>query len=156
MAANILTKNNTDQLAKWYGDGPHYIVSQTMLGGGSSANLTNGPINAATAFVPPCGLEIVSAVHTATGTYTLTFSDVNFAVADWHVSIDDVNGSTPVSGYLGQWANLGAANPASTTSAVTTCVLTTYTTGSSAVDVALNTPVRIFVVFKKDNTGAAA
>jgi hypothetical protein len=156
MAANILTKNNTDQLAKWYGEGPHYILAQTMLGGGAAANLSNGPINSATASVPPCAVEIVSGVHTATGTYTITLSDVYYAIADCRACVDDVNGSTPVLAFCGQWANLGAANPASTTSAVATFVLTTYNSSLAAVDVALNTPVRFLITFKKDLTGAAA
>lgn len=154
---NILTKNNTDQLAKWYGEGPHYIVSQTLLGGGAATSLSLPPVQSAVANKPPCCVEIVSAAYNAaTGTYLLTFADSNYAVAGWSVSIDDVNGSTPRDGYLGQWANLGADNPAATTLSPTTCILTTYTASGSASDIALNTPVRIMVIFKKDNTGAAA
>jgi len=145
-------KNNASPLAYWYGAGTFYVLEMTLLGAGTG----NAPtIPAVSGTVPPCAIEITKVTNTATGVNTLTFADSYWAVAAWNVSVDDVNAATPVSGYLGQFANLEAAAP-TTAGAAMTCVLSTYTTGSSAVDVALNTPIRITIVFKKNSTGAAA
>lgn len=137
--------------AEFYGTGPHRVLNQTMLGGGSAANLKLAAISATAGAVQPCAVEILSGVRTATGTYTLTFAGNHNAIAYMHASVDDVNGSTPIGAFLGQAANLGTNTPL-------TLVLTTYATGGggSAADVALNTPIRIHVWFKDDNTGATA
>jgi hypothetical protein len=143
--AALPVRNNTTVIQNYYGEGPYYVLHATLAGNGSG-NLKIAAPGATT--LPPCQVEILSAVHTATGTWTLTFADSYFAVADWNVSIDDINGATPVSGYLGQFANLNTTTPM-------TCVLTTYAAGAAA-DVAANTPVRINIVFKRESTGATA
>ena len=155
MATSV--KHSMDPTPKHYGVGPHWILEFTMLGQGSGnapilvAQPSNPP---AAATVPACvPTAMVVAANTGTGVNTLTFDDAYWAVASWNVSVDDVNAATPVSGYLGQFTNLGAGLTGAGSNL--TCVLSTYTTGSSAVDVALNTPIRISICFKKSPTGAA-
>ena len=150
-------KHTMDMRPALYGVGPHWTLEFTMLGQGSgnAPIMVAAPTNpTAAATVPSCvPTTLVTATNTATGVNTLTFDDAYWAVASWQVSVDDINAATPVSGYLGQFTNLGAGVTGA--GSVLTCVLSTYTTGSSALDVALNTPIRIRITFKKDYTGAA-
>jgi hypothetical protein len=147
-----------DPAPKYYGVGPHWIAHFTMLGqGGGNAPImvaapSSNPPSAATV---PSGIPtgMVVATNTGTGVNTLTFDDAYWAVDDWKVSIDDINGATPTLGYLGQFSNLGAGVTGAGTNM--TCVLTTYNSSFQALDIALNTPIRITIVFKKSYTGAA-
>ena len=154
-------KHSMDKLVQFYGLGPHWIAEWTMLGQGSGnapimvAQPSNPP---AVATVPSCiPTTMVAITNTGTGVNTLTFDDAYWAVAGWQVSVDDINGATPIDGYLGQFTNLGAGLTGAGTNL--TCVLTTYIgNGGSigtAVDVALNTPIRVRINFKKSYTGAA-
>jgi hypothetical protein len=143
--ATAPVRNNTQRLANRYGAGPHYLLDETILGAGAAAPT----VPAIGAAVPPCAIEIVSITRTSAGVYTLTFADNYYAIASWSVCIDDVNGATPCAGYLGQFANLGTGTPM-------TCVLTTYNSAFAATDMALGTPIRLSIAFKKDSSGAAA
>ena len=154
-------KHSMDPTPKHYGVGPHWIMEFTMLGQGAG----NAPIMVAQPSNPPAAATIpsciptgiVTATNTGTGVNTLTFDDAYWAVAFCAATVDDINGSTPIDAYLGQWANLGAGLTGAGSNA--TCVLTTYVgNGGSigqAVDVALNTPIRIQITFKKGYSGAA-
>ena len=138
-------------VATFYGAGPHRILAMTLLGGGSGKALAVPPVSAVAGTVVPCASEIVSCAYTTTGSYVLTFAGNHYAIAYMHASVDDINAATPVGAFLGQATSLGTGTPL-------TLVLSTYATGGggSAADVALNTPVRILIHFKDDNTGAAA
>lgn len=134
-------------VAQFYGAGPFRILSQTIVGAGGTSNPTISAAGATSN--PPCASEIVSAAYnSATGTYLLTFAGNHFAVAFADATVDDINGTSPVNAYLGQWTGLNSNAPL-------TCILTTYV-NNAASNLANGTPVRIFIVFKDDTTGAAA
>lgn len=152
-------KNHTTVGLQIYGDGPYFWLNGVILTGGGTNNITIPPVNGT---VPPCQLEILSGTRTGTGRWTLQFADNYYAIADWDVAIDDVNGATPLNGYLGQFANLGAKDNTGGGPSLTgtsglpmTCVLTVYA-NNVANDPAANTPVRISILFKKETTGPVA
>ena len=148
--ATLPVKNNTTPASNMYGAGPFFELNETLLGAGAAAP----PVPLVTGASPPCAMEIVKVVRNSAGNYTLTFADEYFAIAGWNVNLDDINGATPWIAALGQWSNLGAGGPG-TPGQPLTCVLTTYSAGGAATDAALNTPIRITIIFKKESTGAA-
>ena len=124
----------------------------TFFGSASGMSTRPPTFNSSTPTVPSCiPTAIVTGANTGTGVNTLTFDDCYWAVADWKVTVDDINAATPILGFLGQFSNLGAGVTGA--GSLMTCVLSTYTLANAAVDVALNTPIRFTIVFKKDGTG---
>ena len=139
-------KNNTDAHGQWYGEGPHYILAETLLGAGAAA-LTVPAVSSAT--TPPCAIEVVSVSRTSTGIYVVTLADCYYAVAYCAAEVDD-GASGNVDARISNWTNLQTSTPA-------TFTIRTYVPGGTTpVDVAAAVAIRIFVVFKKDPTGAAA
>lgn len=130
-----------------YGAGDTYILNVTIVGAGAAAP-TVAAANDATN--PPGSCEIISPMtRSGTGVYGVTLSDAYYAVKSWSVAIDDINGASPVEGYLGQFTGLQTSSPL-------TFTLSTYTPSGVAADIALNTACRITIWFKKNTTGAAA
>jgi hypothetical protein len=152
-------KHSLDPAVKFYGVGPHWVCEFTLLGQGSG----NAPIMVAQPSNPPAAATTPSCVPTAmitvantgTGVNTLTFDDAYWAIAGMRADVDDINAATPIAAYLGQPTNLGAGLTGAGTNLVLT--LSTYNPLASyaAVDVALNTPIRVYINFKKGYTGNA-
>ena len=152
-------KHSMDKLAQWYGVGPHWICEFTMLGGGSGLtySLAAQPSNPpAVATTPACiPTLMVTPAYVSTGVNTLTFDDSMWAVAHMSAVVDDINGTTPVLAFMGQPTNLGAGLNGAGGNFVVTITTYTISTTPAAADVALTTPVRVRITFKKDNSGAA-
>jgi hypothetical protein len=129
------------------GAGPWQELNFTLLGAGAGAAPTINAANSDTN--PPCTAEVSSITYVSTGVNTIVLYGAYFGVASWSAVVDDINGSTPVEARLGQFTNLHSSNALQLT-------LTTYSSAFAAADVALNTPIRIRIMFKKGKTGAAA
>ena len=151
-------KHSMDKLAEWYGSGPHWICEFTMLGGGAGLTYTLSapPSNPPAAATTPAGIPtlMVTPAFVSTGLNTLTFDDAYWAIVNMSAVVDDINGTTPVLAFMGQPTNLGAGVTGAGTNLVVTISTYTVSTTPAAADVALNTPVRVRLVFKKNPTGA--
>jgi hypothetical protein len=151
-------KHSMDKLAQWYGLGPHWICEFTMLGGGSGLtySLAAPPSTPPAVATTPAGIPtlMVTPTYVSTGNNTLTFDDCYWALVGASATVDDINGTTPVLAFMGQPTNLGAGLTGAGTNFVITITTYTISTTPGAADVALNTPVRVRLTFKKSPTGA--
>jgi hypothetical protein len=150
-----LQKNFAAPAENTYGVGPWFNLYATLVGAGNGNAPTVGSVSGVN---PPGNAEIVQAniVRNSAGNYTITLQDAYYAVINWNTSIDDLNGSTPLVSALGQFKNLGCNPTVGTPGTPMSFVLTTYNTSFANADVALGTPIRLSINFKKDPSGASA